>query len=149
MCASHPGYDSTQGSGGDCGAVVGKLTTSVSTAIAELFNACRSNQVGQDGGWWSPVPAPAEGEELDHRKNCNHAPFARVVNVRKHFYDQHWDFGVWSGVPRALRTSSLTMLKCQCGIQAYSLQELDDHVIVGITRCTPYCLHRVELIPVR
>lgn len=132
--------------------IVGKLTLLISTTTADIFNACReSNHDGQEGGWWCPVPAPAVGEEHDHRVNCNHGVFARVLNVRNHFYEQHFDFGVWEGVTnirRSLRTIGLLSLKCQtfCGKEYLTLEEVDDHS--GATGHTQYNLHRFQPIKV-
>ena len=70
--------------------------------------------------------------------------------MRKHFWDEHWNFGVWEGKPRPLRTSRITKLKCECRFDAFTLRELDEHVLAGGVRgCIPYRLHRHELIPVR
>ena len=74
-------------------------------ATAELFKACRTEQTdkSQKGGWMCLVPQPAEGEKDDYTLNYKHAPFSKVEHVRKHFYEGHWDFGVWDKKPKTLK----------------------------------------------
>ena len=140
----------------DCSVNAGKLTkAAVSSATADLFNACRSLQPDpkkQSGGWLCPVPEPAQGEEDNYSKNCKHAAFSSVASVRKHFWAEHWDFGVWERKPRPLRTSSIKKLKCVFKFEAFTLEELeelDEHVLAGRRGCVPFKFHRIEELPVR
>ena len=141
----------------DCSVIAGNPTKSaVSSATAELFNACRvppPDPKLQKRGWLCPVPKPAEGEDDNYIHNCKHVAFSSVVHVRKHFWDEHWDFGVWEGKPRPLRTSRINNLKCKCQFDAFTLREMDEHVIIqlarGVRGCGPRLLHHHELIPIR
>ena len=107
--------DSHLGSGRDCCVFVGKLTTSVSSATEKLFNACRLEQVGNN----------------------------KVEYVQKQFHDEHWDFGVRSGVPRTLRTTSVKKLKCHYGLRTFTLEELDKHVLTGTRIYITTIIHHI------
>ena len=72
-----------------------------------------------------------------------------MASVRKHFWAEHWDFGVWERKPRPLRTSSIKKLKCVCKFEAFTLEELDEHVLAGRRGCVPFKFHRIEELPVR
>lgn len=113
----------------------------------DIFNTCRKDgSIGQNHGWFCPVPIPKEGEDADYSKNCDHAEFSTVKLAREHFRDEHWDFGTPEvGKTRTLRynSSKEPQLKCECGSIFLTLKEVDTHAVqVG---CSPYKVHRLEV----
>ena len=132
--------------------------------LAELFAACRDAKLTeannkQGGGWWCPVPAPAEGETLDFSRNCQHEVFARESTATAHFHSQHSDFGVWDGTVRRIRNIDFESLpkkprfKCgggrHCNFGCDTLEALDVHAIASAyLGCRAHNMHPLDYVQV-